>query len=78
MADTQTALSGQLSSAEDVDMAATLSKLSLVQTEGLTQGFERGAEAVIRYRLGIMEAADPLYGALHHYLPGVSCTILLL
>jgi len=33
LADTQTALTGQLSSAEDVDMAATLSKLSLVQTQ---------------------------------------------
>jgi flagellar hook-associated protein 3 FlgL len=33
LADTQTALTGQVSSAEDVDMAATLSKLSLVQTQ---------------------------------------------
>ena len=31
--DTQTALTGQVSSAEDVDMAATLSQLSLVQTQ---------------------------------------------
>jgi flagellin-like hook-associated protein FlgL len=33
LADTQTALTGQISAAEDVDMAATLSKLSLVQTQ---------------------------------------------
>ncbi len=33
LADTQTALTGQVSAAEDVDMAATLSKLSLVQTQ---------------------------------------------
>ena len=33
LADTQTALTGQVSSAEDVDMAATLSQLSLVQTQ---------------------------------------------
>ncbi|HEY2619430.1 MAG TPA: flagellin [Acetobacteraceae bacterium] len=33
LADTQTALTGQVTPAEDVDMAATLSKLSLVQTQ---------------------------------------------
>ena len=33
LADTQIALTGQVSSAEDVDMAATLSRLSLVQTQ---------------------------------------------
>ncbi len=33
LAETQTALTGQVSAAEDVDMAATLSKLSLVQTQ---------------------------------------------
>jgi flagellin-like hook-associated protein FlgL len=33
LADTQTALTGQVSSAEDVDMAATASQLSLVQTQ---------------------------------------------
>jgi len=33
LADTQTALRGQASSAEDVDMAATLSQISLVQTQ---------------------------------------------
>ena len=33
LSDTQTALTGQVSSAEDVDMAATLSRLSLVQTQ---------------------------------------------
>ncbi len=33
LADTATALTGQVSSAEDVDMAATLSQLSLVQTQ---------------------------------------------
>jgi len=33
LSDTQTALTGQVSSAEDVDMAATLSQLSLVQTQ---------------------------------------------
>ncbi len=33
LADTQIALTGQVSSAEEVDMAATLSKLSLVQTQ---------------------------------------------
>ena len=33
LADTLTALTGQVSSAEDVDMAATLSQLSLVQTQ---------------------------------------------
>ena len=33
LADTQTALTGQVSSAEEVDMAATLSRLSLVQTQ---------------------------------------------
>lgn len=33
LADTETALTGQVSSAEDVDMAAALSKLSLVQTQ---------------------------------------------
>jgi flagellin-like hook-associated protein FlgL len=33
LADTQMALRGQLSSAEDVDMAQTLSQLSLVQTQ---------------------------------------------
>jgi len=33
LGDTQTALTGQVSSAEDVDMAATLSQLSLVQTQ---------------------------------------------
>ncbi|HME28133.1 MAG TPA: flagellin [Acetobacteraceae bacterium] len=33
LADTQTVLTGQVSSAEDVDMAATLSQLSLVQTQ---------------------------------------------
>jgi len=33
LADTETALTGQVSNAEDVDMAATLSKLSLVQTQ---------------------------------------------
>jgi flagellar hook-associated protein 3 FlgL len=33
LADTETALTGQVSSAEDVDMAATLSRLSLVQTQ---------------------------------------------
>ena len=33
LADTQTAMTSQVSSAEDVDMAATLSQLSLVQTQ---------------------------------------------
>ena len=33
LSDTQTALTGQVSSAEDVDMAATMSQLSLVQTQ---------------------------------------------
>lgn len=33
IADTQTALTGQVSSAQDVDMAATLSQISLVQTQ---------------------------------------------
>jgi flagellin-like hook-associated protein FlgL len=33
LADTETALTGQVSSAEDVDMAATASQLSLVQTQ---------------------------------------------
>jgi flagellar hook-associated protein 3 FlgL len=33
LADTQTALTAQVSSAEDVDMAKTLSQLSLVQTQ---------------------------------------------
>ncbi len=33
LADTQIALTGQVSSAEEVDMAATLSRLSLVQTQ---------------------------------------------
>lgn len=33
LADTETALMGQVSSVEDVDMAATLSRLSLVQTQ---------------------------------------------
>ena len=33
LAATETALSGQVSSAENVDMAATLSQLSLVQTQ---------------------------------------------
>jgi flagellar hook-associated protein 3 FlgL len=33
IADTQTALTNQVSSAEDVDMASTLSRLSLVQTQ---------------------------------------------
>jgi flagellar hook-associated protein 3 FlgL len=33
LSDTQTALTGQVSSAENVDMAATLSQLSLVQTQ---------------------------------------------
>jgi flagellin-like hook-associated protein FlgL len=33
LADTQIALTGQVSSAEDVDMAKTLSQLSLVQTQ---------------------------------------------
>jgi flagellar hook-associated protein 3 FlgL len=33
LSDTQTVLTGQVSSAEDVDMAATLSQLSLVQTQ---------------------------------------------
>ena len=33
LADTQTALTGQVSSAEDVDMAKTMSQLSLVQTQ---------------------------------------------
>jgi flagellar hook-associated protein 3 FlgL len=33
LADTQTALAGQVSSAEDVDMAKTMSQLSLVQTQ---------------------------------------------
>jgi flagellin-like hook-associated protein FlgL len=33
LADTQTALTGQVSAVEDVDMASTLSQLSLVQTQ---------------------------------------------
>jgi flagellar hook-associated protein 3 FlgL len=33
LSDTQTALTGQVSSAEDVDLAATMSQLSLVQTQ---------------------------------------------
>ena len=33
LADTQTAMTSQVSSAEDVDMAKTLSQLSLVQTQ---------------------------------------------
>ena len=65
LSETQTVLTAQLSNAQDVDMASTLSNLSLVQTQ-LQESYQLISRAACRWR-NFFRLAESAGGSLTDY-----------